>query len=84
MDVTQLSQGYSATTKKQFYFLLQGRLEFQDEPTLEPRSGFERGPLSWESSVLTTRPLYTPPTFAFYQRQLLSFVINSFHAPGLF
>ena len=72
MDGVQLPQGYSHFKEAAYfspaYFLPLSQQKLlllilptsegqKAESTLEPSSGFEQGPLDWESIILTTRPL---------------------------
>ena len=67
MDGVQLPQGYShfeeavyflPFSSQKFLVLILSTLEgWKAESTLEPPSGLITGPLDWESSALTTRPL---------------------------
>ena len=66
MDGVQLPQGWShfeavyflpLSPQKFLVLFLSASEGWKAESTLEPPSGFEHGPLDWESSTLTTRPL---------------------------
>ena len=82
VDGVQLSQGYKATTRRQFTFyhwLPRNSWYSYDRPRKDERLsqtwshpvGLNTGPLDWKSSAITTRPLFHYASVLFRYQWLL-------------